>query len=849
LPVVIGEHTPKISAGSTIEVPQYAKFMRVSDGMMTWENQFLIEYPGDRLDPKNVTAFPVISVQGASPTLNYEIRFASIASLGTSVTANYFTEVYPEYDWYMEIIEGVGAGQFRRITAAQFNLTFTFTITVASYYEQNLAGAADAKAADQTWVRFIGINRKYVCDSWPIFSFLDEDGNAATEQEPTLYAYSDEKSAALDENGDATGIITEKPFQFLRLPEKIYVKTDSTKDEIEIDLMLFDSSPDNSKGFIILPLDWFNVKNPDTLESFRWSGLAPLSDYESIGGGLAYLYNADSPGWVTISATGARSLMTDRDSTTKYRISLSTVQRADTIALFVGVIMNMPAFPKGLTIDSAYLMLKLKSSSEDDLGGSDYQVQTGLLIALSRFMGYGKTIISDDIRDNYDDKLTGGEVNDSPDFYYSDQPENNNKYVYFESDDTSSVREITGYTKFKLPGVSNEKDYKNIYNLGIFVFQNWFLNSGLNAYVDFYQLGVMFERAISIKTEIYSPVIGRIYNDTWDGRKDRTAAISGIIGIYEMLCRLQSWADYGDTSTVAGTEYSPLARINKNHGPGGFDNPSLSNISSIAPAFMLDQESDMWTGNLKREWCRTFFMAGYSDFSGRESLEFLGMDAADVVPTDSITLLDIPEGMSAGQFETRRPEDIYCEPIIRFNRNPATGEYQSIFRILNSADGTWQQSFTPGIESGLAETLYNLAHGLWQRSRQINTMPDDVSSKWMINNDEDALWWLETYLRWQYIPWIPVPVYYEKARLWNTGKFVSLNLPHQTGGATRNCFIGEIERDFVRNSCSLKLFLLDSATDSIILNDTMSNSAPTWQDDMQTYVQRGNTGITDKQDI
>jgi len=74
---------------------------------------------------------------------------------------------------------------------------------------------------------------------------------------------------------------------------------------------------------------------------------------------------------------------------------------------------------------------------------------------------------------------------------------------------------------------------------------------------------LILRKDMDIKDAIYSPMIGRIYNDTWESRKTAENPIWDIVDIMEHVARLQCWSESSPMPSGGwGKGYATGARIN-----------------------------------------------------------------------------------------------------------------------------------------------------------------------------------------------------------------------------------------------------------------------------------------------
>jgi hypothetical protein len=150
-------------------------------------------------------------------------------------------------------------------------------ITVGDYFEDTLAGDGGTAVTDQSWVKFMAYNREYSLDTWPTGGYLNDAGEVLSSG-LELYAYAGEQTVSV--SGEAETVsVSQKPIQFLRLPQYAYTETDSSNHNcISIDVKQFSGTPDNIDSFLILPPAGLKFTTDSNLSNWINSNFVKISD-------------------------------------------------------------------------------------------------------------------------------------------------------------------------------------------------------------------------------------------------------------------------------------------------------------------------------------------------------------------------------------------------------------------------------------------------------------------------------------------------------------------------------------------------------------------------------------------
>ena len=561
LPVTYGEFRPLYDENGNISFSSYAKFVRIANSVDRWKNDRYY----NTITPDKQVMFPVIAPSGSTPTLWFDI------SLGLSLGGG--SASYPSWvGWYLKSSEGQSNGAYRAIVSATIS-SLVAKIQVADYFTDVPEGDATAKDDNQTWIQIEDINRSYAVESEPCFAYTDKDGTALTTG-LELYSYTSDESVSVSGAQEIVRIVATIE-SFRRLPQFAYKDSgNALKNQIDIDVSLFENDVDTLNSFILLPVENFTEYTESTLENLNASGSDTYENYERIVTDGYYFKNSvQRKGTISI-AKGDPALVIDKDPDTMYTVDIVQETTAQLIGVSVydqiyAVKFDLPEIPDNFEFDSVYIAIDMNSQVYDSTPDN----YTDLILRYRRFLGYAEDIVVTAEGAMYDDVLTSGDrsysafgvVNSMPDFYYPDVSEGS-KGFYVNSDISSDTNEFTGYTRFQLSGVSTVDQYRAVHECILAMYEKYTAN--VSTYygkwrMDIKQIAVMFKKKASIKDAIFLPFKGRIFNDTWEGRKTAASMVESPIDIYEDVCRRQNWGDVSASPAAGwGKGIAPNARIN-----------------------------------------------------------------------------------------------------------------------------------------------------------------------------------------------------------------------------------------------------------------------------------------------
>src|SRR5690606_15731078 len=92
---------------------------------------------------------------------------------------------------------------------------------------------------------------------------------------------------------------------------------------------------------------------------------------------------------------------------------------------------------------------------------------------------------------------------------------------------------------------------------------------GANPAFDIYELALVFEKSLDIKSFIFARFVGLAFPSTWGGRKTAGNLIQSPVDILEHVKREQNWSDNSGIALI------------KTSGDGSFDDSSLAEVKAL----------------------------------------------------------------------------------------------------------------------------------------------------------------------------------------------------------------------------------------------------------------------------
>jgi len=717
------------SIGGTITRTSICKFLRYQNEQddTTYTNEYFNgTYPETKI-------FPVIGLTADDRTFLFELRETAA-----------FTSKIPT-DCYCVVSSGTGIDQIRKVVAFGASDHSYVICYLESYLITRLSATNDDT---RSWVQFLYIDRNFIADSWQLKSFLNSGGDATVH--PLVYLQNDEDS--LDRVSDYGTIIS-----------------GSGNNKLSIAGSQYGTSIDNLKSFVTLPVSNLALNTALTV-SFDSEDYAKLTD------GL-YCLGLYEPNTSLISYDlSGLSAAHDRQKNT-FAILNSTAHNntvGQSARLLYVLNFDKPDISEINNIANIYIGVKLLTQNTNNY-------QQTFRVTMNRF-AYGlaaDTVETTDFTDgdNFD-------IENQLDRYWSNSPATTyDKNFNVNSRTTASgVTTITGHDFFELVGCT-----KNIYNT--FVNGTLYLSctaddTTLNFDAPLFDLSIILELSdLSMKSIVYSSVAGRIFSDTFAGRKTASDLIEKPQDILEHICRLQ---DYRDTCSAPvsgwGLQYA--------------SEPLVHTISfdltdySLYPAAQLSDYDAGYTDVIKQSLCREFSIANWQDSNGYEKIITLPTYA--LTPAHTVTMRDI---LDRNKIKIIKPKqtDIFPEPFVNYSKNAVTGEYEKQMTIINTAASVYNSSYVSGIDSSTdAQEIWQTCHSLALQVHQAGKPPNDLTDLQWANGAGGysiALAHLRYWVNWQGLDEIEFPVHYNLAGSWQECTPVNLVFSHQTSNIVRSALV------------------------------------------------------------
>lgn len=803
VPVSFGAIIPVINSEGNFTKQSLARFVRTSD--LELRNSYSDDYfTGSGYT--GTVSFPIYDVVGGT----YSVELRSNAM---------FTKTYNTTELenlYVVVVDGTGAGQIRHLSG--LGVTYGSEIIefeVDSYFETDLHHFGESEGS---WVQFVTIYRQYDGDVWPCKGFCDSDGNGL-DNGAELYTH---------ENNEFSRV---NPFGYE------FQGAGSGNNKLLIDPKFFGSNVDEQSSFLIIPVESVQAETEDDLtnwitDSDDYDGDSSPEQYtdgahmlkSTLYDGL-YSQNRLSPAALTITG---ESNCTDKDSTTYCSLVCNGQTHSPTDSVTAKAIkFTLPSLPKGISFDSCKIMVKM----------NDYEVKSdnGLCVCNStvklvlRKFKYSKVTsivcppVEIDLIAMSGTAVSDVTIDDSPDFYYTDEPDTGSRYFYELNEGTKLITGISN-TVFET-GITDSDEYGS-YIEGCLLIWHHIANvaAGGQAVENktlIYEIAVVLSNTNDISGNLYTPFKGRIFDDTWGSRKTATNLIESPVDILEHIKRLENWGG----SEEAGKEYSSSALI-KTSSDGSYDDTLLDTIKTYSAAFQLFTIRETFVSEIERVLCREYGLCTYYDSSGYACVKTFENEN----PSETITYDDLK-----GDIEVIPPSvsDIFTQPIIWYCYNNATGEYDKSLVIKNVQLSTYDaDTCSNGFDSTSAEEVWNLCHDIYGRYGIINECPASWGELKTVIDQDTAIALLKNKLEYMTNYRINIAVDYMKGSDYSIFKHVVLNHPFVTNGTDRECMVESISKDKKNDIVRLTLIINDVSMFTIgqYLQDTYDDSNKKYQD-------------------
>lgn len=683
---------------------------------------------------------------------------------------------------YVIVTEGDGSGQIRKVKTFVADEDYgLYSFLIDPLFKTTLSKLDDDT---RSWVQFVKINRTYSADFWPCKSFLESTtGSETTDFEKELFTYGD------------------RFIQFSQFALKIS-STDNNK--LDIQGSQYSDNIDNIDSFKILPITSLAKETSANLNN--WYHPNMLTGFNKLIDGIYASSPApDAGNFSNTDLTNAASAY-DLNSTTYAEFSPTLAVDAGTN--YVKVLkFGLPKIPKEIEIDKIYFGIKMFSKHPESLG---FLENNSISIMFQRFINSKSTdrLLANKNQRDAEMSASGLTMDDLPDFYYTDEPDTLSANFYFDSETSNSVFKRSGYALFEMSGCT--RLIYNTYRQGAIFFDRKMPTAvPWDDILKIYQIAIIVKLDTqSISKDVFAPLSGRIFNDTWGARKYAANLITLPNDMLEHCKRLQNWSETGEIGIDWGKEYATSALIKTGDVEGSYDR--ITTLTDQTPAFQLDDESEGYTDSLIQRLDEVYDLCTYIDKDGYECVEDMELHN----PTETITEADLAD--DPGTLQEARSEDVYCEPVVNYQYNAGSGEYDKSLRVFNiqgyADGGAWTASSSGFANQTDAESVLDIYAALWRKFRTVEKCPSNFSDVRFFVTYADALSYIIRKGNRMGRARQPLSVNYEKGYDYNVYKHVQLNLAQVTNGNDVECMIEKLRISKRDNRVDLTLVLLEQVT-------------------------------------
>ena len=842
----------------------YAKFPRVEDKVQVYRHSASSIINTDsnvemRIDEDllNCKIFPVVEVGAGDTPTTYNIKLGNAGQVKFFI--NSILQVVGTYNFnffnnndleniYIRVVKGTGGEVLRKVTAASITLSATpddwtiLSLTIQDIFEETLVGNATATAENQTWINILKANRVFKVDEWKCKDFLDENGIVVSEN-LSLYSYSSNEKVKVSGSAETVNIESEIK-NFFQLPGNSYkIKNTNKKNSIEIDGSHYEKELDRVNSFLFLPPTKISLYDANDLDDLGLENYARY--YDGLYRGTSGSGNKFS---VTNDAqTGSVDSVIDRNYVTYFQryLTLGTIANTHWRHVFK---LELPDLPYRYGDNfQIYFGIQLYC------GWTNFVQQDPSYINIRNKAFIGACELSldkQDLEDNVDGNLPENllTIDNTADFYFTkNKPSRNNERFYKSVDDSGTMM---GYENGLLGGIDTREKYerlqkncfltiRRIYDFGTdFTF--------CKDLIKLHNIYIAFKKVSSIKSAIYAPFQGRVFNDTWNGRKSAPTLMQSPPDLMESLCRLQCYPDCSPAPTMGwGRDYALGAKINiGSTGYDSFDNtvdPNFTILKSYKAARQVLKYEENSTNKLKQSLCKDFFLANWVNKDKQECINRI--IKSETSPSETINFSDL---VNENKFKIREPNpaDIFPEPFVNYRMNNANGKFEGYKGITNVDALNYDSTYSKGITGATGEELWNKCNTLWNKVKHLETPPTYLTDKlWFNGEDADqmAIDYLFNWIDWMSNPNCEFYLDYVTCKDWEETHRFNLQMPHQTNNAILECLLYKVTFDpnppnFVK--CNAIIFR-DSIPEDFRVKDTWINygNEHDWKD---TWINYGN---------
>lgn len=761
-------------------------------------------------------------------------------------------------DWkgkFLRVVDGSkNVKSARKILKAEINypLLNKWNVVIfhlAAMFEEDLIFNEFGNAEGNALVQIVDEVREFQCDTWSMKAFVDKQGTPVTSSFLDLYSFTSQKSVSVVTLGVSTSV-KETDESYVNIPQFSYLNKDTSKNNIvDLSVSFYQEDPDT--------IDAFNVESVDNLafitdnsshgtygSLYNW-GFFDNYKYRQDGFYSKYSMN-------TMSPFNQDNFVYTTDNKITTAATFGVIGYNDAIAgnnYYIALQFDLPKID--YDYDKVYLGLSNVSTVYHAVSNSSWNDWSGsLLIKARKSFVPASTLINISATVDSSNPKMNIDIDDMPDKYYVDLYTDFFMETFFHAFSnkpsgglpTQETREWRGYKTFELRDLSDTIKYNCITKMGLFIGTD----RRFSIVSTLYSLFLIFARKISVKNEIYSALLARIFNNTWNGRKNINDQIITPIDVLEHFCRLQNGSenDYPSLSGW-GKSYWNGAKI-KLSGDGSFDDsidPNMLALKTAKCSRQIFNFNDAYTDKIKRTLCRNFNLANWVDENGNECIRSINTPL--IASTDLITISNIIDRQSITITEAQQA-NIFPEPFVRYNKNYATDTYESIIQVtntdyLNPTDAQ-KKTFVQIPEGFDAVIIWDKCHQLMLKSLTIEKPASDLTDLDWVRNDQEAVNYLNNWIDRMLNPTIEFNAHFNKVGTWQECHRFKLQLPFHTNNLTVECMLVSISinpnLDYV---CKCKAIIYATTAPE---GFDFSN----WQDSFRTYAERseGNDDVQDE---
>lgn len=827
IPITLGEIKPTFDKYNNALYSGYAqsiKTERREEYLLTTELFELVMGTDPGADV-SVREYPV-TVKGSSSHIWY-LRLSVNAVVTTDST---YIPADNDDQLYLKVIKDASSdnqNQYRKITRIDTYAANTkgVWVTLESVFPSDFSLASTIPA----WVSVVRIKDKRQFDEWPCATPLTISGGAAT-YGLELFTYSDDGTVAIDELSTPANVVR-RDDAFNKVPSFVFTDDNSGNyNTIQAESGFYDRDIDTITGFVIEPVASLALLQTDDLSAWRIaaSDLVNLNDYQAydLYGGTYYGIGD----FIFLNRSHTDLSQGHDKSPSTYGLYESQVINVTGQSSVINAFkFTLPEIPNNFVFDDVYIGIHMEVTCNQDTTDSE------ILIRGRRFLGEAFDILDTSEGQALSIDQSTVTLRNIPDFYYNNSVDTQSLYFYRPSATSAA---IYGYVKLPISEANSVEAYRAIYECAILCRVNCSVTT-FTLSTKIYELAVIFKQRRSIK-EVYMPIQGRIFDDQWGGRKGVADLIQQPQDVIEHVCRLKNWSECSPVPSLGwGKAYANKVRI-RTTGEGGFD--TIYN-SGFKVSGQIKNAQDAYAIKLIDRLCKEFGLLSYVDANGNECLRVLNTQTTS--PATTITLNDVFD-RSMIQVEEIDPSDIFSEPTVRYNKNQATDDFESVIKITRTDAATYSSAYVEGISgSTTAQYYWEQCQSIAKKSRNIEVPSSDLTDLHYIagyNAENVAIAYLENWINWMQSPRISFPVHYNLINDWELGKRFNLQLPHHTNNNSYECILYGIEiNPNPPYDVIIEAIMLRSTLDEFLIQKVLDAGATNWQktfDSNDTNIQK-----------